>query len=191
MSDKVAGQLRRAVAAIEGLDGARIIEAANIIAAALSSGNKVLLCGNGGSAADCQHIAGEFIGRFKRERRAFPAISLTTDTSVLTALANDYGFESVFSRQIEALGKQGDVLLAFSTSGKSANIIMASETAGRLGLRVVGFTGSEGIMLEGLCDVCITAKTDDTPRIQEAHIVCAHIICGLVEDMLADVEQGL
>ncbi len=169
------------VSVISSLSTADIESGARLLAGCLKSGRKVLLCGNGGSAADCQHVAGELVGRFKMERDALPAISLTTDTSILTALANDFGVESIFERQVRALGAEGDVLVAFSTSGASPNVIAAVETARELGLHVLGFTGQSGKKLASLCDVCVVAQSNDTPRIQEAHIVAAHIICQLVE----------
>jgi D-sedoheptulose 7-phosphate isomerase len=184
MQDKIAGQIQASVDAKKRLSHEDIAEAAHVITAAFLAGNKVLLAGNGGSAADCQHIAGEFVGRFKKERKALPAIALSTDTSILTALLNDYGPEIIFSRQVEALGAEGDVLIAFSTSGSSPNILKAAAAARAKGMKVIGFTGSKGAKLKAKSDVCITAASDDTPRIQECHTTAAHIICGLVEDAL-------
>ncbi len=163
---------------------ADVARAAEIVAAALSQGKKVLLCGNGGSAADAQHIAGELVGRFKRERRGFAAIALTTDTSVLTCVANDYSFEDVFARQVEALGTEGDVLLAYSTSGNSRNVLRAIEKARSLGMNVVGLTGQSGGAMPERCDVCIRAPSDQTPLAQECHAAAGHVICALVEDLL-------
>jgi D-sedoheptulose 7-phosphate isomerase len=185
MRDKIKKELEASAKTIEGLPTGDIVKAADLITASLRAGNKILLCGNGGSAADCQHIAAEFVGRFKRERDAFRAVALTTDTSVLTALANDYGAEVIFSRQVAALGREGDILLAFSTSGTSQNILKAVESAREAGIKVIGFTGAKGSRLKNMCDVCITVASDDTPRIQEAHITAAHIICGIVEDSLS------
>ncbi|MFH0863366.1 MAG: D-sedoheptulose 7-phosphate isomerase [Candidatus Altiarchaeota archaeon] len=185
MQDKIKEQIEASIEAKRRLSANDIEEAAKVMAAALKCGHKILLCGNGGSAADCQHIAGELVGRFKKERAAWPAVALSTDTSILTALANDYGQEIIFSRQVEALGQEGDVLVAISTSGTSPNIIKAVEAAKKKKMKIIGFTGLKGAKLKGLSDVCIMAASDDTPRIQECHITAAHIICGLVEDSLA------
>jgi D-sedoheptulose 7-phosphate isomerase len=145
-----------------------------------------LICGNGGSAADAQHIAAEFVGRYETERRALPAIALTTDTSALTALANDYGFERVFARQVEALAQPGDCLIAISTSGNSPNVIAAVMTARSLGCRVIGMTGAKGKKLASLSDACLMVPSDRTARIQEAHITIAHIWCELVDEAVAE-----
>ena len=148
------------------------------------NGNKLLLCGNGGSAADCQHIAGELVGRFKREREGLPCIALTTDTSIITAWGNDYGFDTIYSRQIEALGSRNDVLIAISTSGTSPNIINAVRKAKEKGLFTIGFSGESGGRLKDCVDVLINIPSNNTPRIQEAHILISHIICELVEEKL-------
>lgn len=148
-------------------------------------GGKVLLVGNGGSAADAQHIAAEFIGRFERERRAWPAIALTTDTSILTALSNDYSVETIFSRQIEALGKPGDVLIAFTTSGNSPNVIEGVRKANELGLRTIGFTGEAGGKLAEVCHLTLKVPSRRTCRIQEAHITLCHALCEVVETALS------
>ncbi|MEK7722349.1 MAG: SIS domain-containing protein, partial [Elusimicrobiota bacterium] len=144
-----------------------------------------LICGNGGSAADSQHIAGEFVGRFKKERRAIAAVALTTDTSILTCLGNDYGFDRVFERQVEALGRPGDLLLVISTSGSSPNVLKAAVKAGETGMRVIGFFGRNGGAILPHCDLAFLAPETDTPRVQEMHILAAHIICELVEDAVA------
>jgi D-sedoheptulose 7-phosphate isomerase len=154
---------------------------AEAIIGALASGNKLLLIGNGGSAADAQHIAAEIVGRYKQERAAQAAIALTTDTSALTAIANDYGFEEVFSRQIEGLGRRGDVLLALSTSGRSPNIVAALRTARRRGLITIGFTGMGGETLRAHCDHLLMSPSDDTAVIQQIHLTAAHAICEVVE----------
>ena len=159
--------------------------AAQKIASCLKNGGKILVCGNGGSAADSQHFAAELTGRYKKERKALAAVSLTTDTSILTAIGNDYGFERVFARQVEALGKKGDVLVALSTSGTSPNILAAIEAAKKAGMAVIGLTGAEGGKMKGACDICICAPSQNTPRIQEAHITIIHIICELVENEFA------
>jgi len=163
---------------------AAITEAANVVAGALRRGNKVLLCGNGGSAADAQHIAAELVGRFKAERNSLRALALTTDTSILTAVANDYGFEEVFARQVKALAKTGDVLLAISTSGNSGNVIRAVETARDMGVATIGLLGKDGGRLAKLVDMALVVSTEDTARVQEAHITIGHIICELVDRKL-------
>jgi D-sedoheptulose 7-phosphate isomerase len=157
---------------------------ANLIASALKSGNKVLLIGNGGSAADAQHITAEIVGRYKLERSAWAAIALTTDTSALTAIGNDYGFEQIFSRQVQGLGKKGDVLIALTTSGKSPNILAALKMARELGITTVGFTGTKGEALRASCDHLLVAPTDDTPVIQQVYMTALHAICDQVEHTL-------
>jgi D-sedoheptulose 7-phosphate isomerase len=147
-------------------------------------GGKVLLCGNGGSAADAQHIAAEFVGRYETERKALPSIALTTDTSALTALSNDYGFEHVFRRQVEAHASAGDVLVAISTSGNSGNVIAAMMKAREMGCSVVGLTGKKGGKFAALCDECVVVPSDRTARIQEAHITIGHIWCEFVDHKL-------
>jgi len=159
---------------------------ADLLFTTLSKRGKILLCGNGGSAADAQHIAAELVGRFEAERRAFPAIALTTDTSALTALANDYNVERIFSRQVEALANQGDCLIAISTSGNSPNVIAAVMTARSRGCKVIGFTGEKGKKLASLCDLCLMVPSSRTARIQEAHITVAHILCEMIDKRLLD-----
>lgn len=146
------------------------------------SGKKIIIFGNGGSAADSQHLAAEFVGRFKYERKSLPAISLTTDTSIITALGNDYGFDSIFSRQCEAIVENGDVVIAISTSGKSRNILEGVLTCKSRGSFIMGFTGLGGDDLSKLCDVSVIVPSNSTPRIQEGHRVIFHIICEIVED---------
>jgi D-sedoheptulose 7-phosphate isomerase len=148
---------------------------------ALRSGHKVLLCGNGGSAADAQHVAAELLGKFARERSAWPALALTTNSSVLTAIANDYDFERVFARQVEGLAVAGDVVVGISTSGNSPNVLRALDTARAKRCITIGVTGETGGQLQDLADVCFCAPSTHTPRIQEAHIVMWHIVCELVE----------
>lgn len=150
----------------------------------LRSGGKVLLAGNGGSAADAQHIAGEFVSRFAFDRPGLPAIALTTDTSILTAIGNDYGYERLFSRQIQALGNKGDVFVGYSTSGKSENILQAFIEARSKGLTCVGMTGNRGGRMHELCDYILAVPSGDTPKIQEGHLVLGHTLCGLVEQAL-------
>lgn len=154
------------------------------MAGAMREGRKLLLCGNGGSAADCQHIAAEFIGRFKRERRSLPAIALTTDTSILTAIGNDYSYEQVFSRQVEGLGEAGDVLIAISTSGNSKNVLEAVKVAKMRGLTTIGFTGDKGGTLKELADHCFQAQATYTPHIQEVHITALHALSEVVEALV-------
>ncbi len=161
--------------------GEMVVQIARLMVQALNSGGKILLCGNGGSAADCQHFAGEMVGRFKLQRRGLPTVALSTDTSVLTSLANDYHFDIVFSRQIEALGRQGDILVAFSTSGNSPNVLQAVKTAKELGIITVGFTGKSGGKLKDMVDVCLTVPADETSLIQEGHETAFHIVCQLIE----------
>jgi D-sedoheptulose 7-phosphate isomerase len=158
-----------------------IREIADVIVKAYKDKRCVYLIGNGGSAADAQHIAGELIGRFKINRRPLPAIALTTDTSVITAIANDFGYETCFARQIEALAKPGDVLLAFSTSGNSKGILNAVQVAKSLRAITIGFTGKDGGLLKSIVDICLKIPSDNTPRIQECHITVGHIICSIVE----------
>jgi D-sedoheptulose 7-phosphate isomerase len=147
----------------------------------LASGGKILLMGNGGSAADSQHIAAEIVGRYKRERRGLPAIALTTDTSILTSVGNDYGFEFIFSRQVEALCMPGDVVIGMSTSGNSANVVRAIEAAKQIGAATVGFSGGTGGKLAALCDYNLIIPSNVTARIQEAHIFIGHSVCDIVE----------
>ena len=174
--------LERATQDIGLLDTAR--EITDVITGALRSGNKLLLAGNGGSAADAQHIAAEFVGRYKKDRPAYAAIALTTDTSALTAIGNDYGFEQIFARQVEGLGRRGDVLLAMTTSGRSANILAALKVARQQGLVTVGFTGSKGASLAASCDHLLVAPSDDTAVIQQIHLTFAHGICDVIEQSL-------
>jgi D-sedoheptulose 7-phosphate isomerase len=163
-----------------------IQRAAEMIIAALQAGKKLLLCGNGGSAADAQHIAAEFVGRFERERRPYPAIALTTDTSKLTAIGNDYGFEQLFARQVQGLATPRDVLVAISTSGHSPNIQAAAVAARRLGCRTIGLTGVKGKRLASLCDVAVMVPSERTSRIQEAHLTIGHLWCELADSSLRE-----
>jgi len=155
---------------------------ADLIVETLKRGNKILICGNGGSAADAQHIAAEFIGRYETERIALPAIALTTDTSALTALANDYDFERIFARQVEALAREGDLLIAISTSGNSPNVIAAVMKARQHGCKILGMTGAKGKKLASLCDSALLVPSERTARIQEAHITIAHIWCEIIDE---------
>jgi len=155
---------------------------ASLIVEAIANGGKVMLCGNGGSASDAQHIAGELVGRFLKERRALPAEALSTNSSVVTAIANDYGFDQVFARQVLALGTAGDVLIAISTSGNSQNVVQAAQAGRQRGFRVIGLTGSDGGKLKDQCELCLCIPSTSVPRIQEMHILVGHVICQLVEE---------
>lgn len=157
---------------------------ARAVADALKAGNKLLLIGNGGSAADAQHIAAEIVGRYKEERPGWAAIALTTDTSALTAIANDYGFEQVFARQVQGLARRGDVLFALTTSGRSPNILAALKVARDLGVTTIGFTGTKGEVMRASCDHLFVSPTDDTPVIQQIHMMAMHAICDEVEQAL-------
>lgn len=148
----------------------------------LKNGNKVLLFGNGGSAADAQHIAAELTGRYKTERRGLPGIALTTDTSALTAIGNDYGYDRVFDRQVESLASKGDLLIGISTSGNSKNVINAFNIGREIGCNIIGFSGRDGGAMNELCDVNLVVPSDDTPRIQEMHILFGHTICQIIDD---------
>jgi D-sedoheptulose 7-phosphate isomerase len=166
----------------ENMDG--LLAAAQRLATCFAGGHKLLIFGNGGSAADAQHIAAEFVNRFTVERKPLPALALSTDTSVLTSIANDYSFDEVFSKQIKALGRKDDIALGISTSGNSRNVILAVETARDMGLYTLGLTGCGGGELAGSCDLSLTVNSRATPRIQEAHITAGHILCELVDRIL-------
>lgn len=188
-AERVAAQFRETARVLAAMaeDAAlcsQVAEAASLVADALRAGGKLLLCGNGGSAADAQHWAGELVSRFAYDRPGLPAIALTTDTSILTAIGNDYGYERVFARQVEALGRPGDVLFALSTSGRSPNVLAALAAARARGLRTVGFTGAGGGEMAPLCDVLLRVPHEATPRIQEGHEAMGHAICALVEATL-------
>jgi len=157
---------------------------------AIQNGNKVLWCGNGGSAADSQHLAAELMGRFRRERCSLPSIALTTDTSILTAVANDYGYEKVFQRQVEGLCVKGDIVVGISTSGNSRNVSAALETARGMGALTVAFTGRTGGVLGNVANLTLRIPSDDTPRIQEAHILCGHMVCDFIELMVCERDQA-
>ncbi len=158
-----------------------ISEAGQLIVQAIKNGNKLLICGNGGSAADAQHIAGEFLCRFYKNRNPMPAIALSTDTSVLTSISNDYSYDEVFSRQIVGLGKRGDILLGISTSGSSPNVLLAFHAAKKTGLKTVLLTGNRKNDMTEICDIVVTAPSADTPRIQEMHLLIEHILCEITE----------
>lgn len=158
----------------------------SLIVTAFKAGNKVLFCGNGGSAADAQHLAAEFSGRFYKDRKSLPSEALHCNTSYMTAVANDYGYDVIYSRMIEGIGKEGDVLIALSTSGNSVNITNALQSASEIGMITVGLTGEGGGKMNGICDHMIKVPSIDTPRIQETHIMIGHIICQLVEEQYFD-----
>ena len=163
---------------------ASVESSGRVICDALAAGNKILLCGNGGSAADAQHIAAELVGRYEDQRRAYPAISLTTDTSALTAVSNDFGYEEVFARQVQALASPGDVLIAISTSGKSPNVVKAAESAKSLGCKVIGLTGRHAEPLADYCFITVQVLSERTARVQEAHITIGHLWCEMVDEIL-------
>jgi D-sedoheptulose 7-phosphate isomerase len=187
MEEEIRFQLNahgKVMEAIAGEMTATIAAAAELICAALEKGNKLLVMGNGGSAADAQHMAAEIIGRFRLERRGLPAIALTTDSSILTAIANDYGFDMVFRRQVEALASEGDVVMGITTSGSSPNVRNALLLAGEMGCRTIGLLGNNGGTIRACVEIDLTVPAADTPRIQEGHITIIHIICDLVEKRL-------
>ena len=161
-----------------------IAAAAQMIVDAYEQGKKTLLAGNGGSAADAQHIAGEFVSKFYFDRPGIASIALTTDTSIITAIGNDYGYDQLFSRQIQAQGSAGDVFIGISTSGNSANLVEALRMCGQKGIKTIGLTGFTGGEMDSMCDLCIKVPSGETPRIQESHILIGHIICCIVEEKL-------
>ena len=161
----------------------QIEQTGDLICRTLTAGNKILLCGNGGSAADAQHIAAELVGRYERQRGAWPAVALTTDTSALTALSNDFGYDEVFARQVQALANRGDLLIAISTSGKSPSIIRAVEKAKELGCQTLALAGSDGGPLAALCDEALVVASERTSRVQEAHITIGHLWCEMVDQI--------
>ncbi|MEA3352322.1 MAG: D-sedoheptulose 7-phosphate isomerase [Campylobacterota bacterium] len=163
-----------------------IAKASEMIIETLKSNNKILLCGNGGSAADAQHIAAELTGRYKSERKGLPAISLATDTSALTAIGNDYGYDRIFDRQVEALANNGDLIIGISTSGNSKNVFNALKLAKQLGCKTVGLSGKEGGDMNEVCDINLVVPSNNTPRIQEMHILIGHTMCQIVDDNFKD-----
>jgi len=189
MIEAIRGQLQETADNLRAMSEDRALQATlakvvQVCVEALRRGNKILFAGNGGSAADAQHLAGELVSRFNYDRPGLPAFALSTDTSVLTAIGNDYGYERVFARQIEAVGTQGDVFIGISTSGRSPNVINALRTARDKGLITVGFTGRTGGEMPPLCDYCLRVPADATPRIQEGHISLGHALCCLIERTL-------
>jgi D-sedoheptulose 7-phosphate isomerase len=190
-------QVRAELDALRGLlerfprsEAAKVVTMAEGVAAALAGGNAVFTCGNGGSAADAQHIAGELVGRFRHKVRGYHASALTTNSSIVTALANDYSFDEVFSRQLESMARRGDVLLALSTSGESANLVRAVETAKGMGVRTFAFSGKGGGALAGAAELAVVVPHDDFARIQEVHMTLGHILCGLVEEIIQPSAGG-
>jgi len=175
---------RDVIARIEQEITPRIAEMVTLLLETFTRGGKLLVMGNGGSAADAQHFVAEIVGRFKMERRALPAVALSTDTSIMTAIGNDYGFDKVFRRQVEALAAEGDVVVGISTSGNSPNVQQALELAREMGCRTVGLLGKDGGSIRECCDLALVVPSDDTPRIQEGHITIIHIVCDLLERAL-------
>lgn len=161
-----------------------ITKIATMAVDALRDGHSLYFMGNGGSAADAQHISGELVGRYKKDRKSLPALALTTDTSVLTAISNDFGYEYCFEKQVEAFVKNGDVVFGLSTSGNSTNIINALKLAGKIGAKTIGFTGRDGGKIKDIVDVCLMVPSSETPRIQECHITVGHILCSIIENEL-------
>jgi D-sedoheptulose 7-phosphate isomerase len=183
--EKTAGECRAVADEVLGPMRAEVERVAAAIAGRLAAGGKALFCGNGGSAADAQHMAGEFVNRFLRERRPYAGLALSTDTSVLTAIANDYAYEEVFEKQVRALGRPGDVLVAFSTSGNAASVCRALQAARAAGILTVGLTGGAGGRMRALCDLCLCiASTAHTPRVQEGHQLLMHLLCERIEEIL-------
>ena len=186
MKEKIKIEIANSIRVKESVaksQAANIESAAKAIIGSLKNGGKVLIFGNGGSAADSQHFAAELVGRFRKERRPLGAIALTVNTSTLTAIANDYGYEATFARQVEALGKKDDIVFGISTSGNSKNVIAAIKKAREMGLKTIGLLGCDGGALRKECDISILAESKDTPHVQEAHITVIHIICGLIDEI--------
>ncbi len=192
IAERIADEIQESIAvkaAFARRAAKEIAKAASMILARLQTGGKLIAFGNGGSAADAQHIAAEFVGRYRIERKPLAAIALTTDSSALTAIGNDFGFEEIFCRQLEAVGKPGDVVLAISTSGSSRNVLRGLECAKKLGMVTIGLSGRTGTKMRDLVDICLCVPSDSTPRIQEAHTMIIHIISGMVEDGFVAVDR--
>jgi D-sedoheptulose 7-phosphate isomerase len=177
---------REALIYFEGHSTGVVEDIAELLINCFESGGTVYICGNGGSAADAQHLSGEFVGRFKRERKPLPAVALSTDTSVITCISNDYSYDQIFARQVEALMNSKDVLWAFSTSGSSANVIAAAEEARNSGSKIVGFTGKTNSRLEELSDLCLCSHTDATGTAQEIHQIAYHMICEIIDQRFSN-----
>lgn len=186
--NEVSRYLENASLATASLDAETVEKAADLCIESIKTGGTVFLCGNGGSAVDAQHLAGEFVGRFRLDRKALPAIALTANTAIITAVANDYDFTMIFARQIEALGSSGDVLIAISTSGNSENVLKAMEKAREKGMSTIGFTGASGGAIGVLADICVKASSGLTSHVQEALLIAGHAICDAVEKAFADTE---
>jgi D-sedoheptulose 7-phosphate isomerase len=187
MISEIASQLaahREIISRVERELSPQIAEIVTMLVETFNRGGKLLVMGNGGSAADAQHFVAEIVGRFKMERRGLPAIALSTDTSILTAIGNDYGFDKVFHRQVEALAAPGDLVVGISTSGNSPNVLQALELARGKGCRTVGLLGKDGGTVKDVCDLALIVPTNDTPRVQEVHITIIHIVCDLLEKTL-------
>lgn len=189
MKNKINEQIQASVDVKQSLLNNQILldsiySAAEVLIAAYKKQKKTLLAGNGGSAADAQHIAGEFVSRFYFDRPGLPSLALSTDTSILTAIGNDYGYDKLFARQVQAQGNVGDVFIGISTSGNSTNVIEALKMCKATGIKTIGFTGESGGKMAELCDICIKVPSSETPRIQECHILIGHILCYLVEDKI-------
>lgn len=189
MNSTIQTEIEKSRATIDAVlrDNALLAQVEKVVAVcveALKRGNKILFCGNGGSAADSQHLAAELVSRLNYNRPGLASVALTTDTSALTAIGNDYGFENVFSRQIQAIGNKGDVLIAISTSGNSPNVLKALEAARQKGIAAIGKTGSSGGKMKSLCDICLCMPSQETPKIQECHMMLGHIYCAMIEDAL-------
>jgi D-sedoheptulose 7-phosphate isomerase len=181
--DHVAAAFRESARNFEALtaEAGAVVAAARMIVEALRGGGKAIFCGNGGSAADSQHLAAELMGRYLKDREPLAAVALTTDSSALTAIGNDYAFDEIFARQLRGLGRKGDVLIGISTSGNSRNVLAAFEAAKARGIATIALTGAAGGAMRGLADLCIAVPSSDTPRVQEMHIAVGHMICDLVE----------
>lgn len=191
MQDNVAFLIQNHITVIQKVHDTMTMEIKQFTALcmkAFQQDKAIFFMGNGGSAADCQHLAAEFVVRFKRERKGLAAVALTTDTSILTAAGNDFGFETIFSRQIEALAGKGDVVVGISTSGNSPNVIKGIHTAREIGAFTIGMTGAKGGQMAELCDVCLKVPSDITARIQEAHIMIGHIVCDLIDEVYSHVQ---
>ena len=184
MIEEIRRQIEASIETKRSLPVEQLARAVEVVATALQAGKKLLICGNGGSAADAQHLAAELVGRYLRERPALPAIALSTNSSTVTAIGNDYGYDVVFERQIDAFGQAGDVVLGISTSGNSENVNRALVRARERGLATLGLTGRDGGKMAALCDVHLNVPSNETPRIQESHILLGHILCDLVEQRL-------
>lgn len=186
MIDQIKEQIDASIAAKRALPVDKLGEAIDVVVEALRGGHKLMLAGNGGSAADAQHLAAELVGRYLRERDPLPAVALHTNSSCVTAIGNDYGYDKIFERQLEALGKAGDAFIGISTSGNSPNVNLALQKAKEMGIRTIGFTGRDGGAMKDLCEVHLNVSSQETPRIQECHILMGHILCDFVEQRLME-----